>query len=73
LIGLDEERAAIRDLESLLALPQEVLPEDLRVDALSLYKQVITPTPSLTPVPTRYTTPMPTKNLPPAMTATPRN
>ena len=71
LIGLDEERAALRDLETLLALPAEVLPEEIRQGALETYRQVITPTPTFTPRPTVYTTPVPTKDLPPAITATP--
>lgn len=71
LIGLDEERAAVNDLEALLAFPPELLPEALRRDALNTYRQVITPTPSLTPRPTIYTTPMPTKDIPPAISATP--
>ena len=71
LIGLDEERAALRDLESLLALPPEALPEEIRQGALETYRQVITPTPTFTPRPTVYTTPVPTKDLPPAITATP--
>jgi len=71
LIGLDEEQAALRDLETLLALPPEVLPDEIRLGALETYKQVITPTPTFTPRPTVYTTPVPTKDLPPTITATP--
>jgi len=71
LIGLDEKRAAARDLEALLNLPDEALTDDLRLDALSIYKQVITATPTLTPSVTP--SPQPTKDLPALVTATPRN
>jgi len=50
LIGLEEYKAAATSLEELLQYPEDILPDLLRNDALTVYKQVITPTPTRTPV-----------------------
>lgn len=71
LIGLKEYKAATADLESLFKLPQGVLPADLRSAALSLYKQVITPTPTLTP--TKAITTTRTAGITPTPTPSPTN
>ncbi len=73
LIELDEMQAAVRDLQTLMSLPEGSLPVELKLDAMKVYQQVITPTPTRTPVPAVITTPAPTKSLPTIPTATPRN
>lgn len=74
LIGLDEEPAAMRDLQAIFSLPEGSLPAELELDALNVYNQLITPTPTSEPLPTSVTpTPKPTKTPLTATTATPRN
>ena len=52
LIELGETESAIRDLETVLALPEDVLPDELRSQAEEAYLPLVTPTPSLTPTET---------------------
>lgn len=46
LIGLEENNAAAKDLEELMKYPEDVLPADLYANALRVYEQVVTPTPT---------------------------
>lgn len=66
LVGLEEFKAAATGLEELLAYPDELLPGEFRTDALAIYRQVITPTPGVTP------TKSGTRSAPPGATATSR-
>ena len=74
LIGLEEYKAAAAGLEELLQYPEEILPAMLRTDALTVYKQVITPTPTRTPVSQRTKPALTGKTATssPTRTATPR-
>jgi len=74
LIGLEEYKAAAASLEEVLQYPEDILPTMLRNDALTVYKQVITPTPTRTPV-SQGTKPAQTGRTAtssPSRTATPR-
>jgi len=74
LIGLEEYKAAAASLEEVLQYPEDILPALLRNDALTVYKQVITPTPTRTPV-SQGTKPAQTGKTAtssPSRTATPR-
>jgi len=57
LIGLEEYKAATTSLEELLQYPEDLLPAKLLADVQTMYRQVITPTPTITPVITATTPP----------------
>jgi len=71
LIELGETDSAIRDLETVLAFPEDVLSGGLREQAEEAYLPLVTPTPSLTPTETVTPSITPTASKTPAATRTP--
>ncbi len=71
LIELGETNSAIRDLETVLALPEDVLPDELRKQAEEAYLPLVTPTPSLTPTETVTPSITPTPSKTSIVTLTP--
>ncbi len=71
LIRLGEINPAIRDLEAVLAMPEEAVSDELREMVLEAYLPLITPTPSLTPSETAKPSITPTLGKSPSPTRTP--
>lgn len=71
LIRLGEINPAIRDLEAVLAMPEEDVSDGLREMVLEAYLPLITPTPSLTPSKTPVPSVTPTPGKSPTLTRTP--
>jgi len=71
LIELGEMNSAIRDLEAVLAFPEDILPDGLRQQAEEAYLPLVTPTPSLTPTETVTPSITPTPSKTSAVTLTP--
>jgi tetratricopeptide (TPR) repeat protein len=71
LIGLKETKAAIRDLEAVLAYPEAIIPLNLREQVLKAYMPLVTPTPSLSPSATVKPSGTPKSDKTPTLTRTP--